>query len=138
MAASPEWSHPSRIVAAVDRREEALRSERDRFEQRRLGAVARDIDRDVDASEIEVEVANCEVTLRGMVDNRDQKRWAERLAESVRGVTDVHNQLRVKHSLLDRAVEKVKDAFGVELPVGAVRESGTVVGDQLALEPVAE
>jgi hypothetical protein len=71
-------------------------------------------DVDVDASEIEVEVLNGEVTLKGSVETRDQKRWAESLAEGIRGVVDVHNQLRVRSSMLDRAVEKVKDAFGVD------------------------
>ena len=71
-------------------------------------------DVDVDATEIEVEVQGGEVTLKGTVETRDQKRWAENLAEGIRGVIDVHNQLRVRSSLLDRAVEKVKDAFGVE------------------------
>ena len=50
----------------------------------------------VDASGIEVKCENCEVTLTGTVPSRDMKRRAEQIADSVRGVRDVHNQLRVK------------------------------------------
>ena len=49
----------------------------------------------IDASGIEVAVAGGEVTLTGTVESRRMKRHAEDLAESVRGVRDVHNQLRV-------------------------------------------
>jgi DNA replicative helicase MCM subunit Mcm2 (Cdc46/Mcm family) len=44
---------------------------------------------------IEVAVTGGEVTLTGTVESRRMKRHAEDLAESVRGVRDVHNQLRV-------------------------------------------
>ena len=54
---------------------------------------------DIDASEIEVTVSNGEVTLRGTVDNRHEKRLAEDLAENVRGVKDVHNEVKVSRSL---------------------------------------
>lgn len=50
----------------------------------------------IDATEIEVAVQNGEVTLRGHVDNRDGKRMAEDIAESVYGVKDVNNQIKVK------------------------------------------
>lgn len=49
----------------------------------------------IDASDIEIEVTGGEVTLRGMVDQRQTKRMAEDVAESVSGVHEVHNQLRV-------------------------------------------
>jgi hypothetical protein len=52
-------------------------------------------DRSVDASEIEVSVSNCEVTLNGTVDSREQKRRAEDCAEDVSGVKNVQNNLRV-------------------------------------------
>ena len=51
---------------------------------------------DIDASEIEVEVHNGEVTLRGAVDDRHAKRMAEDCAEQVSGVRQVHNQIRVE------------------------------------------
>jgi osmotically-inducible protein OsmY len=50
----------------------------------------------VDASEVEVMVSNTEVTLTGTVNSREDKRRAEDIAESVSGVTNVENRLRVK------------------------------------------
>lgn len=49
----------------------------------------------VDAVDVEVSVTNGEVTLTGTVPHRRMKRLAEDVAESVRGVRDVHNQLRI-------------------------------------------
>jgi osmotically-inducible protein OsmY len=49
----------------------------------------------LDATNIEVSVDDRVVTLTGTVDDREDKRRAEYLAESVSGVTDVINQLRV-------------------------------------------
>jgi hypothetical protein len=53
-------------------------------------------DPDLDASEIEVKVTNCEVTLSGTVDSREAKRRAEDCADSVAGVRHVQNNLRVQ------------------------------------------
>jgi osmotically-inducible protein OsmY len=50
----------------------------------------------VNASEVEVRVSNCEVTLTGTVDSREAKRRAEDCAERVSGVTHVQNNLRVR------------------------------------------
>lgn len=50
----------------------------------------------IDASDIEVEVSNREVTLSGQVDSRMAKRHAEDIAESVSGVSHVQNNLRVR------------------------------------------
>jgi osmotically-inducible protein OsmY len=50
---------------------------------------------EIDASEIEVQAQNGEVTLTGKVEDRHQKRLAEDIAERCSGVTDVHNQLKV-------------------------------------------
>jgi osmotically-inducible protein OsmY len=50
----------------------------------------------IDASDIDVKVQIGEVTLTGTVNNRQEKRMAEDTAESVWGVKEVHNQLRVK------------------------------------------
>lgn len=52
----------------------------------------------LDATNIEVTVSEGYVTLSGMVESRDDKRRAESLAESVTGVSDVSNQLRVNRS----------------------------------------
>jgi len=51
---------------------------------------------DVDASDIEVRVANGVVTLAGTVEDRHQKRIAEFIAEDVVGVDDVNNELKVR------------------------------------------
>lgn len=53
-------------------------------------------DGQLDASEIEVTVKGGEVTLTGTVSDRNQKRMAESCCDGVRGVKDVHNQIRVK------------------------------------------
>jgi BON domain len=47
----------------------------------------------IDATDIEVQVKEGEVTLTGAVEDRRSKRLAEDLAESVTGVKEVHNQL---------------------------------------------
>jgi hypothetical protein len=57
-------------------------------------ALARDPD--LDATSIEVTVANAEVTIRGVVENRHDKRLAEDIAEEIFGVEDVHNELKVR------------------------------------------
>jgi hypothetical protein len=51
---------------------------------------------EIDASEVEVQVKNGEVTLTGTVDRREMKRVAEEAAENVSGAKDVHNQLKVQ------------------------------------------
>lgn len=50
----------------------------------------------LDATDIEVEVANGEVILTGLVDSRADKRKAEDIAEHVLGVTHLENRLRIK------------------------------------------
>ena len=51
----------------------------------------------LDASDIQVEVHNGEVTLNGRVEDRRAKRMAEDTAESVTGVWDVHNNLTIEN-----------------------------------------
>ncbi|WP_437692964.1 BON domain-containing protein [Sorangium sp. So ce176] len=51
---------------------------------------------DIDAGEVTVRVQDCEVTLEGTVNERHHKRIIEQIAESARGVEDVHNQIRVQ------------------------------------------
>jgi osmotically-inducible protein OsmY len=53
-------------------------------------------DPEIDATEIDVKVSNCEVTLTGTVDSREDKRRAEECAETVSGVKNVQNNLRVQ------------------------------------------
>lgn len=51
---------------------------------------------EIDASEIEVRVANGEVTLEGTVEDRRTKRLAEDIIETCPGVKQVHNRIRVQ------------------------------------------
>jgi osmotically-inducible protein OsmY len=50
----------------------------------------------LDASDIEVQVKDGEVTLTGFVQNRRAKWYAEDLAEACSGGAEVHNRLRVR------------------------------------------
>jgi len=52
-------------------------------------------DGDIDASDIEVTAEDGVIRLRGMVDDRQTKRRAEQCVESIYGVRDVMNELRV-------------------------------------------
>jgi osmotically-inducible protein OsmY len=53
-------------------------------------------DPEIDASQIEIEVDDGEVTLSGTVESRNIKFEVERMADTISGVKDVHNQLRVQ------------------------------------------
>jgi osmotically-inducible protein OsmY len=59
------------------------------------------VDPRIDASDIEVDVKGAEVTLRGSVRSREEKRYAEDVVEHVMGVRDVNNHLKVGRSLTD-------------------------------------
>lgn len=52
----------------------------------------------LDASDVDVQVKSCEVTLNGTVESRDDKRRAEDLAERISGVKHVQNNLRVSEN----------------------------------------
>lgn len=81
-------------------------------------------DHRVDASDVVVEVRSCEVTLSGTVNDREQKRRAEDLAESVSGVREVTNQLRVAKSD-DRANGRGYQASGRTSTSGNKPKSGS-------------
>lgn len=59
----------------------------------------------IDASEIEVDVKDGMVTLRGHAEDRRQKRMAEDIIENLSGVKDIRNELTVNKSLFERAKE---------------------------------
>jgi BON domain-containing protein len=61
----------------------------------------------VDASDIEVDVKNGEVTLTGTVADRFMKRRAEHIAASVRGVVDVQNHLSRRKGFLRELGDKL-------------------------------
>lgn len=54
----------------------------------------------IDASDIDVQVNNCEVILSGNVDSKDAKRRAEHIVESISGVREVENRLHVNANRL--------------------------------------
>ena len=56
----------------------------------------------IDASEIEVDVKNGEVLLKGTVKSRQEKRRTEDIIESISGVKDVENHLKVKTENFDK------------------------------------
>jgi hypothetical protein len=64
---------------------------------------------ELDASNIEVQVRNGEVTLTGDVPDRRTKRLAEDISDSVPGVQDIHNRLQIHHrnETPDRWVDRV-------------------------------
>jgi len=69
---------------------------------------------DVDASDMEISVANGIVTLAGTVEDRHEKRIAEYIAEDTLGVDDVNNELKVRHGFWasirgEKATEKEVD-----------------------------
>lgn len=72
--------------------------------QRSEGRIREDVsdrlsdDHELDASDIDVKVSGTEVILSGTVENREAKRRAEDIAESVSGVSNVQNQLKVGQS----------------------------------------
>jgi hypothetical protein len=76
---------------------------------------------DIDASEIEVHVANGIVTLTGIVDNRHEKRLAEFIAEDALGVDDVDNRLKVHHGFW--ATIRGERPTDRELPVRPERDA---------------
>jgi hypothetical protein len=59
----------------------------------------------VDATGITLKVEEGEVTLEGTVANRKEKRMAEDALESISGVRDIHNRLRVRR---EDEVEQVR------------------------------
>jgi len=56
------------------------------------------VDPRIDASDIEVDVKGAEVTLRGSVRSREEKRYAEDVVDHVMGVREVNNHLKVSRS----------------------------------------
>jgi osmotically-inducible protein OsmY len=52
-------------------------------------------DPELDTTDLEIEVAGGAVTLTGTVDSGDARMLAEELVESLTGVREVHNRLRV-------------------------------------------
>jgi osmotically-inducible protein OsmY len=88
---------------------------------------------EVDATDIEVQVANGEVTLTGRVSDRSQKRRAEDLIEQVSGVREVHNNLRVGTSDMASSGSSMTSSTagtgtGSSAGAGAGAATGTTAG----------
>ncbi|EYF04630.1 BON domain-containing protein [Chondromyces apiculatus] len=82
---------------------------------------------DVDASEVTVQVKDGEVTLVGTVHDRRHKRMIEQIAEAVRGVDDVHNQIRVQRpeeatKATAPTTSGTTGAQGPRMPIGDVAQ----------------
>jgi osmotically-inducible protein OsmY len=76
----------------------------------------------LDASGIEVSVANGEVTLSGSVDSRYSKRLAEDIAEEVSGARHVQNNLRVRQTEMQR--ESISGTYSGIAEGGATSDTG--------------
>ncbi|WP_063776700.1 BON domain-containing protein [Microvirga massiliensis] len=79
----------------------------------------------VDASEIEVQVSGCEVTLSGTVDSREAKRRAEDIAERVSAVKHVQNNLRVNQQGTRGAWASTSANLGTNARGDLVRTKGS-------------
>lgn len=80
---------------------------------------------ELDASEIEIQVQNGEVTLTGKVEDRHQKRLAEDVAEQCSGVTDIHNQLKVDRGFFAKLFGSGEDDSERERGTSGRRGSGS-------------
>lgn len=90
------WSGGSQRHPADDHRGRGPREYRRADERVRDGVCERLTDDwAVDATDIQVQVSDGEVTLTGAIPSREQKRRATDCAERVYGVRDVFNQLRI-------------------------------------------
>lgn len=100
-----------------------------RSDDRIYDAVGDRLTRDpwIDASDVEVEVREAIVYLRGTVDDREAKRRAEDVAESVSGVDDVRNEIRVRDR--DRTGERWRSSATTTRAMrGETGEKMTVIG----------
>lgn len=78
----------------------------------------------LDASDIEVNVSNREVTLTGSVSDRNAKRRAEDIAEGVSGVSHVQNNVRVKSkdaTSTDVDIDRSENATVAKAGMGGMR-----------------
>ena len=77
---------------------------------------------DIDATDVEVAVANGEVTLTGMVESRPERRLAEDTAEDVFGVKNVQNLIKVRSMI---GIDPPKSAPG---EASNPRTTGGIIG----------
>jgi osmotically-inducible protein OsmY len=91
-------------------------------------------DDELHADDIDVEVRDGAVTLRGMVELPVQRDRAERVVIAVPGVASVDNHLRVWLTVsADEVAERVTDAVGAGAVVGAEQITVDVVDNDVTL-----
>ncbi len=79
----------------------------------------------LDARDVHVDVKDGEVTLTGHVHSRQEKRMAEDTVESVAGVEDVHNDLRIdRHDEQEHQRQMQQQKQGQQQQQGQARKSG--------------
>jgi osmotically-inducible protein OsmY len=83
----------------------------------------------LNANNIEVEVDNCTVTLKGTVNNRQMKRMAEDVADSVMGVRDVNNQIKVQDQNQQRSTMQTSGQQTSGMQTGGQTSSRQRQGD---------
>jgi len=88
----------------------------------------------MDAENVDILVRDGEVTLQGTVKSRDEKRAIEALAESVLGVKDVHNTLRVQREGQARTGAQPEQR-GEQLPLAQNREGQAQAPDRRGQAP---
>ena len=95
---------------------------------------ALDADDEVHARDVEVDVDDGAVTLRGLVEIASQRERAQRIAMAVPGVASVTNQLRVWLTVsADDVAERVTDALGRDAILGRDSITVRVTGNDVAL-----
>jgi len=91
-------------------------------------------DEEVHARDVEVDVDDGAVTLRGVVEVASQRERAQRIAMAVPGVTSVVNQLRVWLTVsADDVAERVTDAIGRDALLGLDSIEVRVTGNDVVL-----
>ena len=77
---------------------------------------------DIDPSDVEVDVEHGIVTLRGVVEDRSEKRLVEYVTEDVFGVVDIDNGLKVRHGIIAALTgEKANDGETAAAPPDRAR-----------------
>jgi hypothetical protein len=92
----PRRDEGSRLFTRRGRPPRDYRRADDRIRDEIIECIVRDTD--IDASDVEVQVAAGEVTLVGTVEDRAAKRGLEDVVERVFGVVDIHNNVKVRKS----------------------------------------
>lgn len=90
-------------------------------------------DPEIDAAELTVSVSGGEVTLEGSVPERRMKRDAEDCAESISGVRQVHNRLRIEPSEGDERSGSASAASGAGRSASAVEGQRSTAGRKTSL-----